>query len=301
MGLTVSQGAPESFPPPQFRGKLQVGPGVDIWSFGCVLSEVATWLVGGTKGLEHYRTLRTKSHNVDFRDSDSFHNGLDVLPCVPAHHESLREALQSQGDTITQDILTLIDSYMLKSKDQRRDARDLWMLTFGHGSIFAPSPNTTGPPSSSLPETSTNSRVIDDKPTFLLEPPMESPSSAVSTSTQESNWATNIDDGRNNGSSFHGGHGNDITSEQYRINTTNDQSDAQFPPISDPASHSSNPPLPDWPVERLHEWRRRRASLPAGCWIADLKNRDHVGLQNHFRLWVWLTACRCSLWMIQRL
>ncbi len=295
-----------------------MGPGVDIWSFGCVLSEVATWLVGGTKGLEHYRTLRTKSHNVDFRDSDSFHNGLDVLPCVPAHHESLREALQSQGDTITQNILTLIDSYMLKSKDQRRDARDLWMMTFGHESIFARSPNTTeptepteptdstdstDPPSPSRPETSTNSPVIDDKPTFLLEPPRESPSSAVSTSTQESYWATNIDDGRNNRSSIHDGHGNDITSVQYHINTTNDslpQSDAQLPPISEPTSRSSNPPLPDWPVKRLHEWRQKRASLPKGCWIADLKNRDHVSVQNDFRLWVWLTACRCSSWMIQR-
>src|SRR5215469_8312393 len=225
-GTYCFTGAPESFSPPEFHGQLQVRPGVDIWSFGCVLSEVATWLVHGPAGLEHYRILRTKSHNVNFRDSDSFHNGLEVLDCVPAHHESLREALQSKGDTITQSILELIDSSMLTPKDQRRDARDLWMMAFGHGSIFEPTPNTNEIPTSEPAEVSTNLLVIDTKPrgTLLLEPRKKSPTSAVSASTPESfqqassNSVPNLVGKHNNGSSIHDRHGSDIASEQCLVN-----------------------------------------------------------------------------------
>jgi hypothetical protein len=268
-GTYCSTGAPESFPPPEFHGKLQVGPGVDIWSFGCVLSEVATWLVYGTTGLEHYRTLRTKSHNVNFRDSDSFHDGLNVLTCVPAHHESLREALQRKGDTITQSILTLIDSSMLIPRDQRRDARDLWMMTFGHGSIFQPTPNTNSiPPSkptpnindilpSEPPEAFTNSLVIDTKHPFLLEPRKKSPSSAVSASIHESLQ-------------------------------------------QDPNNSTTDFPLPEWPVRLLHQWRQCRGALPDGSLTHDLKDRDYVSL-NMVSLATWLTLYSCSLSMIRRL
>ena len=294
---------------------------MDIWSFGCVLSEVATWLVYGTTGPEQYRTLRSKSHNVNFRDSDSFHNGLDVLACVPAHHESLRRALQRKGDTITQSILTLIDSSMLTPKDQRRDARDLWMMTFGHGSIFEPIPNTNDiSPSEPTPNTndilssestpniieilpseppksSTNSLVIDTKHMFLLEPRKKSPSSAVSASI----------------------HGSDMTSDQYLVNIPTNpshQSNTNTPSISEPTplqtsptnpdttgqqspslvqqESTSGPPLPEWPVKLLHQWRRRRDSLPEDCFIADLKDRDYVSI-HMVSLATGLTLYRCSL------
>jgi hypothetical protein len=265
-GTYCSTGAPESFPPPEFHGKLQVRPCVDIWSFGCVLSEVATWLVYGTTGPEHYRTLRTKSHNVNFRDSDSFHDGLNVLACVPAHHESLREALQRKGDTITQSILNLIDSSMLTPRDQRRDARDLWMMTFGHGSIFEPTSNTNDIPPSEpttnindilpfeLPEESTNPLVIDTKHKFLLEPRKKSSSSAVSASMHESlqqaptNSTTNLVERHNDGSSTGDGHGIDIASEQYLVNIPTSpsyQSIRNIPRISDSSPRENSPTNPD--------------------------------------------------------
>lgn len=170
---------------------------------------------------------------------------------------------------------------MLKPKDQRRDARDLWMMTFGHGSIFESTPNAIDFPPSKLSGILTNPQDINAKPVLLLGLRKKSPTNAVSTSTHKRKSVTNLIDKRNNGSSIHDGHGSDTASEQHLINIPSNplhQNNSQSPLASDLSSHSPSPPLPDWPMKLLHEWRDSRASLPEGYWIADLKDRKYVSL-----------------------
>lgn len=100
-----------------------------------MLSEIATWFasahgdISGSQRLDDYRDLRINSHARNFVDSDCFHNGLNVLPCVSAHHVSICSSLREGGDTITPAILRLVDSSMLQPKEKRRNARDLWIMS----------------------------------------------------------------------------------------------------------------------------------------------------------------------------
>ena len=54
---------------------------IDIWSFGCVLSEAIIWLVGGMRTLNLYRNERhQEARQLQIRDVRAFHDGLEV--CV---------------------------------------------------------------------------------------------------------------------------------------------------------------------------------------------------------------------------
>lgn len=267
---------------------------------------MATWLVHGNAGLQHYRTLRIKSPNGD---SYNFHDGFEVLPCILAHHEVLRTALQKRGDSITQRILTLIDSSMLKPKDQRCDASDLWMMAFGPKSIFALSTNIVNSSSFGLsPLTSANLHTVDTKSPSLLEPQKQSPSGATSTSTHESfqqaasHAATNLIAGRSSENSVDDGCGTDVALKLCPIDNpsiSSPPSNIQLPRITGLGYHSSslaNPatasqqssayvqrgsssnPSPDWPVKLLRKWRQDRDHLPHGDWMDDLKDRHYVRL-----------------------
>ena len=90
---------------------------IDIWSFGCVLSVTATWIVLGYQGVLQYQELRRlNSHD---KRSDRFHNGQDVLPQIASWHEYLRSHLRVT-DTITGLVLNLVDKRMLKKDPSDR-------------------------------------------------------------------------------------------------------------------------------------------------------------------------------------
>ena len=127
-GLLIVLGAPElyrthdgmNFP------LLQAGPEVDIWSCGCVFSEVATWILGGRSGLENFREMRSQAHqNMAPQGSDCFHDGFRLLECIAEHHASLREQTPSD-DPLTKGILRIIGDHMLVDKLQRYDASKLF-------------------------------------------------------------------------------------------------------------------------------------------------------------------------------
>jgi hypothetical protein len=100
---------------------------IDTWSFGCVLSVAATWVVLGFQGVRQYATLR-KLSSANFKDGkvyDRFHNGTDVLPEVKKWHNYLRGHLRS-SDTATASVLELIEHSMLQTETcNRLSMRDL--------------------------------------------------------------------------------------------------------------------------------------------------------------------------------
>lgn len=104
---------------------------MDVWSFGCVLSEAAVWIGKGYRGVLQYRSDRMDAtESISPRLGDSFHDGLKVLPTVALWHDSLR-GIQGVGgvlrgcDQITPQVLSLIEEHMLIEPDERLDPQQL--------------------------------------------------------------------------------------------------------------------------------------------------------------------------------
>jgi hypothetical protein len=89
---------------------------IDTWSFGCVLSVAATWLVLGFQGVRVFEQLRQQAS----RDKhDPFHDGFDVLPHIRRWHNFLRGVLRP-SDTATSLVLDLIENNMLQKDPANR-------------------------------------------------------------------------------------------------------------------------------------------------------------------------------------
>ncbi|KAI1386093.1 uncharacterized protein F4822DRAFT_305220 [Hypoxylon trugodes] len=129
-GGTETYGAPECDRARQ-DPSISVSQTIDTWSFGCVLSVSATWVVLGYQGVLTYyelrriaiRKLREKrvyhsTIGVPVAD-DAFHNGVHVLPEVLEWHNYLRSVLR-RSDTITGRILDLVEECMLQPESARK-------------------------------------------------------------------------------------------------------------------------------------------------------------------------------------
>ncbi|KAH0271672.1 hypothetical protein KCU91_g7231, partial [Aureobasidium melanogenum] len=106
---TQTWGAPETVH--QGATVLQT---VDTWSYGCVLSIIATWMVKGVKGVIEYQEYRSQD-----RPSDAFHNDGDVLPQIRIWHDHLKQIIR-QSDHITGPILDVVDKHLLLRDPQAR-------------------------------------------------------------------------------------------------------------------------------------------------------------------------------------
>jgi len=98
-----------------------VSQAIDAWSFGCVLSVAATWIVLGFQGLRQYERVRQLSQ-ANFKDgisSDRFHDGYVVLPEVAKWHDYLRGHLRP-SDTTTELVLALIENKLLRTDPSER-------------------------------------------------------------------------------------------------------------------------------------------------------------------------------------
>ena len=98
-----------------------VSKSIDAWSFGCVLSVAATWIVLGFQGLRQYERLRQLSpaNNTSSHPLDRFHNGIQVLPEVGKWHDYLRGHLRS-SDTTTELVLELVETRLLQADPATR-------------------------------------------------------------------------------------------------------------------------------------------------------------------------------------
>lgn len=125
-GGTEAFGAPEVAQARLRKTKIEVTQTIDTWSFGCVLSVAATWVILGFQGIEQFRALRTIAAKKDGGTAtDRFHDGDSVLPDIKQWHNYLIDHVRV-GDTITPLVLELIESKMLlKNPDDRLTSRQL--------------------------------------------------------------------------------------------------------------------------------------------------------------------------------
>ncbi|KAE9961977.1 hypothetical protein BLS_001043 [Venturia inaequalis] len=126
-GGTVTYGAPETDAIRRGEALLKsVMQTIDIWSFGCVLSMAATWVVFGFQGIIDYEAVRRRAISV-LRDNDepgpvaddAFHNGTRVLSKVLTWHAYLRENMR-KSDVTTERVLNLIEKHMLLEDPRAR-------------------------------------------------------------------------------------------------------------------------------------------------------------------------------------
>ncbi|KAI0128203.1 hypothetical protein F4776DRAFT_199282 [Hypoxylon sp. NC0597] len=134
-GGTETYGAPECDIARRDPSKA-VSQSIDTWSFGCVLSVSATWVVLGYQGVLAYHELRKiaiaklrqrqkRGENVTVPVADdAFHNGVDVLPEIKEWHMHIRSLIR-KSDTITGLILDLVDEKMLLKESARQSTSEL--------------------------------------------------------------------------------------------------------------------------------------------------------------------------------
>ncbi|KAF2764907.1 kinase-like protein [Teratosphaeria nubilosa] len=126
---TRTYGAPECYAWSEFseQQRLNIKRSTDIWSFGCVLSEAAVWVVLGWQGVERYRRHRLDDTDKPphFRGGDCFHNGKGKRRSVDEMHRQIRDNLR-RSDFITGDVVDEIVKHMLHDQaDARLHAKQL--------------------------------------------------------------------------------------------------------------------------------------------------------------------------------
>lgn len=90
----------------------------DIWSIGCIYSEVAMWVADGYKGLLDYRQQRlSETERISFTGGDCFHDGERVLQAVLDAHMDIEDRLR-RSDYITKDVLDSMIDEMLWEEDR---------------------------------------------------------------------------------------------------------------------------------------------------------------------------------------
>lgn len=114
---TRAYGAPETFRPHRDTesSPLQVTPAVDIWSVGCVFSEVSVWAHGGWKRVVEYR--RQRSVEIQAKGGGEgehiFHYEGKLLDAVDNIHHNILETSLS-GHHITRSVLDSLVEDMLQ-------------------------------------------------------------------------------------------------------------------------------------------------------------------------------------------
>ena len=120
-------GAPETFRYSDIETlPLQVGQKVDVWSLGCILSEVATWVVHDWQRVQEYRRQRQMQAEeiLRYNAGEIFHDARNVLPAVEESHTGVIKSKRSD-DVITEKVLQDLVAKMLLKKDDRQDVHTL--------------------------------------------------------------------------------------------------------------------------------------------------------------------------------
>ncbi|KAH7163468.1 kinase-like domain-containing protein [Dactylonectria estremocensis] len=130
-GGTRTYGAPERDINGKVNANIPQSQTIDTWSFGCVLSAVATWVILGPafyirysiirqEAIEELHRARKHSQNISVPScNDSFHDGNKVLDAVTKWHDHLRNSTR-RADTISRRVLDLVDNGMLVHDPEKR-------------------------------------------------------------------------------------------------------------------------------------------------------------------------------------
>ena len=119
------QGAPETYRSTDLQtSHLQVTQSVDIWSVGCVLSEVVTWVTEGSTKLQEYRRRRqqevaTKSNISE----DRFHYNWQVLNTVKELHEDTVQNKRANDHVTSAVVQKLIEGMIVPDPRYRGAAQ----------------------------------------------------------------------------------------------------------------------------------------------------------------------------------
>lgn len=242
--------------------EMKVGQGVDVWSLGCIFSEMATWIVLGMPSVEEYQRRRQieASHPGQLGPGKGalFHNGRTVLDTVRESHDNLANHRRID-DFTTVNVVEKLIAEMLLEESHRPSVRYL-----------APKA----------------SRTIEESRTKLEKCKSAPDSARLSLHVQ--NQAVNelvkmgpIGPSINNiapegGSSASSGH---VAIEQSKRGSM-----STFPSPnghSHPPSKSLPPQQPQLSVDEVLEWKKNRlpilrAKLPDQNLLTNIKNRDHV-------------------------
>ena len=104
---------------------LLVKQNADVYSLGCVLSVVTTWVARNWLAVLEYRDQRQKEikgMSISREGDDFFHNGQDaLLAAVTNNHADLEESVRP-CDNITKPVLKMVQEDMLTALFRRRDA-----------------------------------------------------------------------------------------------------------------------------------------------------------------------------------
>ncbi|KAF2734140.1 hypothetical protein EJ04DRAFT_564567 [Polyplosphaeria fusca] len=120
-GETNTCGAPEFLRAEKLQTNTHLAQAIDIWSFGCVLSMAATWMVLSFQGIRQYeasRIVASRKH-WDNEAADRFHDGYDILPEVQQWHAYLMDHVRV-SDSITCRVLQLVERGLLKGEAAHR-------------------------------------------------------------------------------------------------------------------------------------------------------------------------------------
>ncbi|KAF2473094.1 kinase-like protein [Lindgomyces ingoldianus] len=96
--------------------KLLIDPSIDIWSLGCIISEISVWSYLGKNGLAEYVDLRTAetSSDYDLKNagySGCFHDGHHTLRTVHEMNTRIRASLRP-GDSLSHEIMAISDDML---------------------------------------------------------------------------------------------------------------------------------------------------------------------------------------------
>ncbi|KAL8894183.1 MAG: hypothetical protein Q9192_004544, partial [Flavoplaca navasiana] len=130
---TSTYGAPETFRSTDLeKCHLLVLQSADIWSMGCVYSEVATWVTEGSAKLLEYRRRRQKEIaqklGVSSTEEDRFHHFSELLETVRGIHAEIGDNCR-RCDLFTPCVIEKLVKAMVRSKAQYRGTAQFLLET----------------------------------------------------------------------------------------------------------------------------------------------------------------------------
>lgn len=126
--MLILPGSPECFRKDSVDDNrdIEITSKADIWSFGCVLSEVCIWVVFGSNGPHGLRSYRQRRENYNIgvaRGADCFHLNGQTSQVVLDEHAKV--VAQGRCDSVTRAILKLMPKMLNLHPKRRPSAKDL--------------------------------------------------------------------------------------------------------------------------------------------------------------------------------
>ena len=135
---TVFTACTPSYEPPESRNldpedfsETRVGRGADVWAFGCILSEIATFLINGSKGIKDYKEERRKSVLPGNWADECFHASAAELKGGVKEWLRRLEVESSDDDVEMQKLLSYVTKIMDPNPKSRPNSEKVLEMVSG--------------------------------------------------------------------------------------------------------------------------------------------------------------------------